>query len=130
MAKGPRPGLIWVLGVLFLLYGPVAFVIWVLMLGLPGLGQIPSGLLGKVVFPIVAVLFPILGLGLLRGWSWAHRVALVATFATLALGAVNLIQSAGAGDTAGIVRYLIRVVVDTAVLYALNRPAVREYCGN
>jgi len=82
--------------------------------------------MGPAIFFVVAVVLIALGIGLLRGWSFARRLAIVAAALFLATSALPLSAAVGYLQVSGIVIHGGKIILAIIAIRYLLQPEVVE----
>jgi hypothetical protein len=85
--------------------------------------------MGPLIYIIVAVAVAVLGLGLLRGWRWSRRLAVIASGLLIA-GAVMPVSAAVVySQILGIIVHGVKIILAIVIIRYLLQPEMVEWFG-
>src|SRR4051812_1336819 len=83
--------------------------------------------MGPVIYFLVAVVLAILGFGLLKGWRWARRLAIVAAALLLATAVIPVSGAVIYFHVVGIVIHGTKIIAAIVAIRYLLQPEVVDY---
>ena len=83
--------------------------------------------MGPLIYFIVAVAVAVLGLGLLRGWRWSRRLAIVATGLLVATAVMPLSGAVAYSHIFGVVTQGAKIILAIVIIRYLLQPEVIDW---